>query len=102
MRLADLLAVNLVSPLLLTMLLVVFFGERIGWRRWTAILVGFAGTLLIVRPSTSSLNVWALFGLGAAAAGEDPDLHPAAGELPGKGQTDDPATDDAAVVHGAC
>ena len=74
MRLADLLAVNLVSPLLLTMLLVVFFGERIGWRRWTAILVGFAGTLLIVRPSTSSLNVWALFGLGAAAASATRDL----------------------------
>jgi drug/metabolite transporter (DMT)-like permease len=67
MRLADLLAVNLVSPLLLTLLLVVFFGERIGWRRWTAILVGFAGTLLIVKPSTESLNVWALVALVAAA-----------------------------------
>jgi drug/metabolite transporter (DMT)-like permease len=67
MRLADLLAVNLVSPLLLTMLLVVFFGERIGWRRWTAILVGFSGTLLIVKPSTESLNIWALVALVAAA-----------------------------------
>jgi drug/metabolite transporter (DMT)-like permease len=67
MRLADLLAVNLVSPLLLTMLLVVFFGERIGWRRWTAILVGFSGTLLIVKPSTESLNIWALVALTAAA-----------------------------------
>ena len=66
MRLADLLAVNLVSPLLLTMLLVVFFGERIGWRRWTAILVGFSGTLLIVKPSTESLNVWAVVALVAA------------------------------------
>ena len=74
MRLADLLAVNLVSPLLLTMLLVVFFGERIGWRRWTAILVGFGGTLLIVRPSTSSLNVWALLGLAAAACSATRDL----------------------------
>lgn len=67
MRLADLLAINLVSPLLLTMLLVVFFGERIGWRRWTAILVGFSGTLLIVKPSTESLNIWALVALTAAA-----------------------------------
>lgn len=74
MRLADLLAVNLVSPLLLTMLLVVFFGERIGWRRWTAILVGFGGTLLIVKPSTSSLNVWALLGLAAAACSATRDL----------------------------
>lgn len=74
MRLADLLAVNLVSPLLLTLLLVVFFGERIGWRRWTAILVGFSGTLLIVKPSTESLNVWALVALASAASSATRDV----------------------------
>jgi drug/metabolite transporter (DMT)-like permease len=67
MRIADLLAVNLVSPLLLTLVLVCFFGERIGWRRWSAILVGFAGVLLIVRPSPDSMNDWALLGLVSAA-----------------------------------
>lgn len=66
MRIADLMAVNLASPLLLTMLLALFFKEPVGWRRWTAVLVGFAGVLLIVRPSPTSMNIWALVGLTAA------------------------------------
>lgn len=74
MRLADLLAVNLVSPLLLTMLLAFFFHEPVGWRRWSAIFVGFAGTLLIVKPSPASFNIWALVAFGAACASALRDL----------------------------
>ena len=74
MRLADLLAVNLVSPLLLTMLLAFFFHEPVGWRRWSAIIVGFAGTLLIVKPSPASFNVWALVALCTASAAALRDL----------------------------
>jgi drug/metabolite transporter (DMT)-like permease len=66
MRIADLMAINLVSPLLLTMLLALLFREPVGWRRWSAVLVGFAGVLCIVRPSPSSMNIWALVGLCAA------------------------------------
>jgi drug/metabolite transporter (DMT)-like permease len=66
MRIADLMAVNLVSPLLLTMLMALFYRESVGWRRWTAILVGFAGVICIVRPTPSSMNIWALVGVAAA------------------------------------
>jgi drug/metabolite transporter (DMT)-like permease len=39
-------------PLFLTALSVVLLGERVGWRRWTAVVVGFAGVVLVARPWT--------------------------------------------------
>ena len=74
MRLADLLAVNLVSPLLLTMLMAFFFDEPVGWRRWTAILVGLTGMLVIVRPTANSFSIWALVAFAAAVASALRDL----------------------------
>jgi drug/metabolite transporter (DMT)-like permease len=64
MRLADLMAINMMSPLVLTMLLAFFFKEQIGWRRWSAIGVGVIGMLLIVKPGPSTFDVWALVAFG--------------------------------------
>jgi len=44
------------SPILVAALSVPLLGERVGWRRWAAILVGFLGILVIVRPSADSLT----------------------------------------------
>ena len=66
LRLADLMAINLMSPLIVTMLLAFFFKEQIGWRRWTAIGVGVAGMLMIVKPSPANFNEWALVALVGA------------------------------------
>ena len=74
MRLADLIALNLASPLLLTMLSAFFLKEPVGWRRWTAILFGFAGMVLIVKPSPASFNVWALVAFASAVAAAMRDL----------------------------
>jgi drug/metabolite transporter (DMT)-like permease len=74
MRLADVLAINLVSPLLLTMLFAFFFNESVGWRRWTAILVGIAGMLFIVKPNTDAFNIWALVAFATAVASALRDL----------------------------
>lgn len=74
MNLADLSAVVLVQPLLMTALAVVLFRETVGWRRWLAILVGLVGTLFIVRPTPSAFDAWALLGLGAALGGASRDL----------------------------
>lgn len=63
MRLADLMAINMMSPLVLTMLLAFFFKEQVGWRRWSAIGVGVGGMLLIVKPGPSTFDVWALVAL---------------------------------------
>jgi drug/metabolite transporter (DMT)-like permease len=38
------------TPLVVVMGAALVFGERVGWRRWTAIAVGFAGVLIILRP----------------------------------------------------
>lgn len=66
MPLADASAINFVWPLLITVLSVIFLGERVGIRRWSATLVGFIGMLLIVRPGSSSFDASAIYPLGAA------------------------------------
>ncbi len=59
------------TPLVVTMGAALFLGESVGWRRWTAVLVGFAGVLLIIRPGSEVFDPNALFavvavvGLGA-------------------------------------
>jgi drug/metabolite transporter (DMT)-like permease len=74
MPLAELSAINLVSPLIITAAAVIFFAEEVGWRRWTAIIVGFIGTLIIIRPTPGAFNAWALLGVATAFAGVARDL----------------------------
>lgn len=52
-------------PLAVTLGAAVFLREPVGWRRWSAILVGFAGVMLIVRPGTAGFDSRALLPLGA-------------------------------------
>ncbi|HHC29274.1 MAG TPA: EamA family transporter, partial [Rhodobacterales bacterium] len=56
------------NPLFVTLGAIVFFGERVGWRRWIALAVGLAGVLLILRPGAESFRPEALIGILAAAA----------------------------------
>src|SRR4051812_18626908 len=74
MPLAELSAINLVSPLLITAAAVIFLHEEVGWRRWTAIAIGFLGTLLIIRPTPDAFNAWALLGVATAFAGVARDM----------------------------
>lgn len=48
-------------PLAVTMGAAVLYGEKVGWRRWSAISVGFAGMLLVVRPFGAAFEPGALF-----------------------------------------
>ena len=43
-------------PLVITMGAALFLGEQVGWRRWSAICVGFVGVLMIVRPGLAGFN----------------------------------------------
>lgn len=74
MPLAELSAINLVSPLILTAMAVFFFAEEVGWRRWTAVTIGFVGTLLIVKPMPGAFNAWALLGIAVAIVGASRDM----------------------------
>ena len=44
------------TPLLVTLGAAVLFGEMVGWRRWSAIFIGFFGVLLIIRPGTDGFD----------------------------------------------
>jgi len=50
MPLVNALTLGFTAPLMVTALSVPFLGEHVGWRRWAAVLVGFIGTLIILRP----------------------------------------------------
>lgn len=59
--LAEIAGIKFSGPLMITVLSVVMLGERVGPRRWLALLVGFMGVLLIVRPGLSNFNMGSLF-----------------------------------------
>lgn len=61
-------AVFQATPLAITMGAALFLGEQVGWRRWSAILVGFCGVLLIIRPGLEGFEPATLFVLVAVAA----------------------------------
>jgi drug/metabolite transporter (DMT)-like permease len=54
--------------LLLTAISVAVYREIVGWRRWAAIGVGFAGALLVIKPVPSVFDIWALVAAGSALA----------------------------------
>lgn len=53
---ADALAIFFVQPLVVTALSPLVLGEHVGPRRWTAVAVGFIGTLIIIRPGFQEIN----------------------------------------------
>ena len=53
-------------PLMVAALSGPVLGEKVGWRRWTAILLGFAGILVMLRPGLSVFSVWSVLPLVAA------------------------------------
>lgn len=64
--LADATAINFTAPLFLTALSVPLLGETVGPFRWGAVLVGFAGMLLMVHPGDGVLQAGALIGVASA------------------------------------
>jgi drug/metabolite transporter (DMT)-like permease len=58
MQIANLTAVMQAVPLAVALLSMIFLGERVGWRRMSAIILGFIGVLMIVKPSVSSFNIY--------------------------------------------
>ncbi len=61
--LADISAIRNSGPLVITLLSVVWLGEKVGPHRWLALLVGFGGVLLIVRPGSATFDPGSVFAL---------------------------------------
>ncbi len=59
--LAQIEAIRFSGPLMITFLSVVMLGETVGPRRWVALVIGFLGVLLIVRPGSASFNLGSVF-----------------------------------------
>ena len=66
MPMADVAAIFFVEPLILTIFSAIFLGESIGWRRITAVAVGFVGAMIIIRPSFADVGLTALLPVCAA------------------------------------
>lgn len=84
MPLANLSAIMQALPLAVTLAAALVYGDRIGWRRMTAILVGFAGVMIIIRPGTEGFDRYALLGLASVAfvVVRDLSVRPMRGQVP--------------------
>jgi drug/metabolite transporter (DMT)-like permease len=58
--LADAVTYYLAGPIYVTLIAALFLGEKVGWRRWTAVLVGFGGVILALQPTTGIFGWHAL------------------------------------------
>jgi len=64
--LANVTAILQSVPLIITVCAALILKEQVGWRRWSSILVGFIGVMLIVRPGFEGFSVYSLYALAAA------------------------------------
>ena len=67
MPIANVTAVLQVLPLTITFAAAWLLGEKVGWRRYLAILAGFVGVMLILRPGTADFDIFAIYALIAVA-----------------------------------
>lgn len=66
---AEVFALIFLMPIFVTLLSVVFLREQVGWRRWTAVVVGFAGVLVVLRPGFRTLGVGHFAAIACGLAG---------------------------------
>ena len=64
--LADVVTYYLACPIFVTALSAIVLGERVGWRRWSAILIGFLGVVIALRPSVQTISAPAMIALGGS------------------------------------
>jgi len=61
---AKALTLAFVAPLITTALSPIFLGEKVGFRRWSAVIVGFIGSLIVIRPGFIDFNLATIAALG--------------------------------------
>jgi S-adenosylmethionine uptake transporter len=66
--LADAVAVSFVAPFMVTIMGALFLGEKVGLRRWSAVTIGFIGTLIVIRPGLGVVHPAVFLVLIAATA----------------------------------
>jgi len=61
---AKALTLAFVAPLITTALSPIFLGEKVGFRRWSAVIIGFLGSLIVIRPGFIEFNLATVAALG--------------------------------------
>jgi len=61
---AKALTLAFVAPLITTALSPIFLGEKVGFRRWSAVIIGFLGSLIVIRPGFIEFNLASVAALG--------------------------------------
>ncbi|RMA42599.1 DMT family transporter [Rhodophyticola porphyridii] len=67
--LAQVYAILFAGPLLITLMAIPMLGEKVGWRRGLAVLVGLGGVLVVLQPGSTELQAGHVAALGAACTG---------------------------------
>ena len=62
--LAKALTLAFVAPLIVTAFSPIFLGEKVGFRRWSAVIIGFIGSLVVIRPGFVEINLASMAALG--------------------------------------
>ena len=62
--LAKALTLAFVAPLIVTAFSPIFLGEKVGFRRWSAVIIGFIGSLVVIRPGFVEINLASISALG--------------------------------------
>ena len=60
LTLGDITVIMQITPLVITMLAALVLSEAVGWRRWLAIMIGFAGVVLVAQPGAQAFNVYVI------------------------------------------
>ena len=66
--LAEALTLAFVSPLIVTLLSAILLKEQVGYRRWAAVLIGFIGAIIVIRPGFNEISLATFAGLGTGIA----------------------------------
>ena len=74
MPLADAIAITFAGPILATALAALLLHEPVGWRRWSAVVIGFAGVVMMMRPTPDLVRLVAIVPLLAALMGAFRDI----------------------------
>src|SRR6476469_6099649 len=64
--LADVITYYLAGPIFVTAMSAIVLREHVGWRRWSAVLIGFCGVLIALRPSAQTVSWPAMLALGGS------------------------------------
>lgn len=66
--LANVITISFAAPLIMTVLSVMFLGEKVSWKHWLAVVAGFLGVVIVFHPDAAGFGIASFYALASAAA----------------------------------